>query len=75
MRLLINVGLLLFLGFSGLLVFAYFGLLWEKIVRPQYKNMNAEQAIWGGIIAIALLGIDVMIVRRFFRKYNRRLRI
>jgi hypothetical protein len=58
----------IYLGVSLFLSFLYFGLLYETIVRPQFKNLGTEGFIfWGFIIAI-MLSLDVFIVSRFFKR-------
>jgi hypothetical protein len=70
-KVLINIGLGGFLIWTGLLVIIYFGLLWEKIVRPQYKNMNTKQAIYFGLLALVFIVLDILIVRRFVKQLRR----
>jgi hypothetical protein len=67
LRILINVGLAGILIWTSLLVFIYFRLLWDKIVRPQYKNMNDKEVIQFGLLALAFIVVDIFIVRRFIR--------
>jgi hypothetical protein len=70
-NILINVGLALFLIWTSLLVFSYFALLADKIVKPQYKNMTGEQTIYFGLLAIVFIALDVLIIRRFIRLLRR----
>ncbi|MBD1397523.1 hypothetical protein H9Q13_10125 [Pontibacter sp. JH31] len=59
-----------FLLFSLLIFIAYFGLLYEKIVMPQFKNMGtAGFFFWGFFVAI-LLALDVLIVRQFIKRFR-----
>jgi hypothetical protein len=67
-KVLIDIGLGGFLIWTGLLVIIYFGLLWDKIVRPQYKNMNTKEAIYFGLLALVFIALDILIVRRFVRQ-------
>ena len=62
---LINIGLAGFLLFTGLLLVAYIGLLFEKLVHPNFKNMNNKEALYLGLSAILFLILDFFIVRRF----------
>ncbi len=66
-RLVVNVGLAIFLLWSGLLVIFYFGMLFEKIVHPNFKNMNGKEAFQLGLLAILFLVLDILIIRRFVR--------
>ena len=66
-RFVINVGLFFFLVFTGLLVIIYVGLLYDKITRPTFKNMNDREVIWFGLLALVLATLDFLIVRRFIR--------
>ncbi len=66
-RFIINVGLFLFFVFSTLLVIIYVGLLYDKITRPTFKNMNSKEAIWFGLLALVLATLDFLILKRFIR--------
>ena len=66
-RFVINVGLFFFLVFTGLLVIIYVGLLYDKITRPTFKNMNDREVIWFGLLALVLATLDFLIIRRFIR--------
>jgi hypothetical protein len=67
MRFLINAGLFFFFVFSSLLVIIYVGLLYDKITRPTFKNMNDREVIWFGLLALVLAAVDFLIIRRFIR--------
>ena len=64
---LINIGLAIFFIWTSVLVLIYVGLLWDKTVRPQYKNMNWEQARYFGLLALAFTILDILIARRFVK--------
>lgn len=66
-KFLVNVGLFLFFIFSSLLVIIYVGLLYDKITRPTFKNMNDGEVIWFGLLALVLATFDFLIIRRFIR--------
>ncbi len=70
-RFIIKIGLFLFFVFSSLLVIIYIGLLYDKITRPTFKNMNDRDVIWFGLIALALAMLDFLIIRRFLRKLKK----
>jgi len=66
-RFVINIGLFLFFIFSSLLVVIYVGLLYEKITRPTFKNMNSSEVMWFGLLALVLTILDYLVIRRFIR--------
>jgi MFS superfamily sulfate permease-like transporter len=53
-----KLGLVAFLIFSGLIILAYFSALYEKIIRPNFKNLNNKEFMWAGIIVLVLIIID-----------------
>jgi len=66
-KFILNLGLLIFLIFSVVIVYLYFGLLWEKIYKPNYKNLSIAGFV---IVAFPILGMlvaDFFIVRRLWR--------
>jgi hypothetical protein len=67
LRFLANLGLAAFLIYTGVLVILYFVLLWDKLVTPQFKNINNKEALAFGLLAIALMIVDFFIIRRFIR--------
>jgi hypothetical protein len=66
-KFLANVGLFFFFILSSLLVIIYVGLLYDKITRPTFKNMNDREVIWFGLLALVLATMDFLIIRRFIR--------
>ena len=70
-KLFVNVGLFLFVVFSILLCILYFGLLYDKITRPTFKNMNAEGFQWGGLLVGIFLVVDIFILRSFLRRLKK----
>jgi hypothetical protein len=66
-RFVINLGLFVFLVFSSMLVALYFSALYDKIVTPQFRNLDAARFIWIGFIVVAFIVIDLLILRRFVR--------
>lgn len=71
MNFLSKVGLGLFLIVSTLIVVVYSLALYEKVVRPNFKNLNDWQFFWAGVVVVVLVVIDVSIVRRFVRAIRR----
>lgn len=65
MRALGKLGLLLFLMFSGLIVFIYVVVLYDKIAHPGFKNLNNREFEWVSLIVFALVLIDIIILWRF----------
>ena len=68
----INLALGIFMLITALLVAGYISLLADKILRPQFKNMNNREVLYFGLIAIGLIVIDLAIVRRWIRSYKQR---
>lgn len=66
-KFLINVGLFLFFTFSALLIIIYFGLLYDKITRPTFKNMDTEGFLWFGLLMGLFIIADIFILKRFIR--------
>ena len=62
-----NIGLAAFLVPSVPLVIAYFALLFQKITEPHQKNMNGNEVIQFGLIAVLLAIVDFFIIRRFVK--------
>jgi hypothetical protein len=71
-KFLTNVGLFLFFTFSTLLIIIYFGLLYEKITRPTFKNMDTEGFLWFGLLMGLFITADIFILRRFIRSLRRK---
>lgn len=62
-----NLGLFAFLILSVLIFYLYFGMLLEKIYRPQFKNLDAQGFVVLSIPIIGLIVTDFFIVRRFWK--------
>ena len=71
-RILINIGLGVFLIYTLLLIFIYLGLVWDKILTPGMKNMNTNETLLFGLLAIILVAIDFLIARFIIRQLNER---
>ncbi len=63
---------LVFLIVTSLIIILYLGLLHEKIVRPNFKNMGAEGFFFWGFIVFILIVLDGVIVHNLIRKIKRR---
>jgi hypothetical protein len=72
MRILVNIGLILFVIWTSLLIAMYPILLYDKITKPQFKNMNSTDVWQFGLLAIALGAIDFFIIRHLIRSYRKR---
>jgi Co/Zn/Cd efflux system component len=59
---------LIFFLYTIMLVVAYCLLLWDKIQRPTFKNMNNQEAIWLGLLALVFVTIDFFIAKRWISK-------
>jgi multisubunit Na+/H+ antiporter MnhB subunit len=71
-KILINIGLYLFLIFSLSIIFFYFCFLYDKISRPEFKNMNSQEFIWTSIFVGCLIMADIFILRRFIKRIKRK---
>jgi hypothetical protein len=70
MKAIINFGLFLFFAFTVLLTFAYSIGLYEKIVRPQFKNLSNSYFFVIGMIVLGIWVINYFIFKRFMVKKN-----
>jgi hypothetical protein len=66
-----KAGLVAFLFFSGMLISAYVSAIHEKIIRPNFKNLNDREFVWGGVIVLVLLIFDFLIIRRFIKSLTK----
>jgi cytosine/uracil/thiamine/allantoin permease len=67
MKSLINLGLLLFLGFSFVAILLFSGALYEKISRPTFKNLSTEYFRTLGPVVLGILIADYFIIKRFLK--------
>lgn len=63
----VNALLAVFFICTFFLVIVYFEMLWDKIARPQFKNINGQQVFFFGLLAIVFVILDVLIAKRFIR--------
>jgi hypothetical protein len=63
----ILLGMLIFLGFSSLLIYVFIDLLIDKIQRPNFKNLDYSTFTWFGVVIIIFIGLDFLILRRFIK--------
>jgi hypothetical protein len=70
-RIVVNIGLGAFLIYSLILVILYFSMIWAKIMTPEVKNMNGQESILFGLLAVLLLGLDFVIARYLIKQLNR----
>lgn len=68
---LVNTGLFIFLLITGFFIIVYFELLYDKIVRPTFKNMNSTEAFFFGLLIGVFIIIDYFILRRFVKQIRR----
>jgi len=64
MTLAARLGLFIFSLFTLLLSLFYFSLLWDKIQRPNFKNLSAEGFIQWGIVLALMWVISIIWIRR-----------
>ena len=62
-----KLGLFLFLIFSGLWCVFYFGLLYDKITRPNFKNLDTDGFLGFGLLTGLFVVADIFILRFFLR--------
>jgi hypothetical protein len=62
----------LFLGivllWTGTLAIMYFVMLSEKSQSPGTKNMNNEEVVGYGLLAVFFLVVDYFIIKRYIKK-------
>ena len=51
-----------------LMILMYLGALYDKLKRPNFKNMNDSESVWLGMIALVLLVIDLKIIKNWIDK-------
>jgi hypothetical protein len=71
-RILVTLGLAGFLTVTLLLITTYVNLLWVKIESPHLKNMNDQEAIRFGLVAVVIIIIDFFIIRRFIQSIRKK---
>jgi hypothetical protein len=62
----------IFILYTGTLIFLYFGLLYEKVIRPQFKNLDFEGFFLFGLVAMFLAFIDFLLVKWLIRSFKGR---
>jgi len=67
MKALINLGLMVFLGCSFLIISVYSVGLYEKITKPNFKNLPTSDFHILGLIVFAIIIADYFIIKRFFK--------
>ncbi|HEY5750547.1 MAG TPA: hypothetical protein VIU12_31010 [Chryseolinea sp.] len=72
LRGLARLGLVIFLGFTALLIFFYVEALSDKIAHPGYKNLPYSDYTWLGLVMLAFAIADFFILRSFIRSWRRR---
>lgn len=63
----------IFLLFSGLLIFAYFGLLYDKITRPQFKNLDFDSFFLIGLFVLLLIFINYLLIKWLFKNIRKKI--
>lgn len=64
---LVNVGLFIFLIISGFFIIVYFELLYDKIARPEFRNMSPTETFFFGLLIGLIITIDYFILKKFVR--------
>lgn len=58
---------IIFLLYTGILIVAYFGMLYQKIDRPDFKNLNFEGFFFLGLLAIFLIFLDYLLIKWLYK--------
>ncbi len=66
-KVLTNIGLFVFFVITALVVIVYLGLLFDKITRPSFKNLDTESFVWFGFLVVMFITADYFILRRFYK--------
>lgn len=61
-KFIINLGL-----FASII---YFGLLYEKIAKPTFKNLDIDSFLILGPLAVVFVVLDYLIIKRFVREFK-----
>ncbi len=67
---LVNIGLFIFLIITGFFIIVYFELLYDKIIRPTFKNMNSTETFFFGLLIGLFIIIDYFILKRFVSQFR-----
>lgn len=70
-KLIINVGLLVSFIFSILFGILYFGLLYDKITKPNFKNIGTEGFLWLGLLMGLFITADFFILIRLLKRLKK----
>ncbi len=68
MKTIVNFGLTIFLCLTILIAFAYFFALYDKISRPNFKNLSYEDYGMIGVLIVIFLICDFFILKRLLGK-------
>jgi divalent metal cation (Fe/Co/Zn/Cd) transporter len=67
-----DITFILFFGVSVIIIIGYFVLLFNKITRPSFQDLQTDDFIWLGIVIIGFIATDVLIIRRFRRRSKKK---
>lgn len=70
-RKILNIALFLFFNLSLLVIIIYGTLLYYKVTRPAFKNLNTEDFTWFGILVILLIIANLFILKRFLKRIEK----
>jgi hypothetical protein len=70
-RFITNLGLFVFLIISVGLIIFYFDLLYEKIKKPTFKNLDTEGFLIFGVLIGLFVVADFFIIKRFVKGFKR----
>lgn len=67
MKSIITFGLIVFLGLSSVVVILYFLALYEKLSKPTFKNLSADDFKSLGVAVFVIIVLDYLIIERFLK--------
>lgn len=67
MRWLRNLGLIVFLTVSGILITMYFVALFDKFSNPHIKNLRTIEFFWLSPVVAGFIVLDYFILRRILK--------
>ena len=65
-KVLTNIGLFVFFVITVLVVIVYVDLLYDKITRPSFKNLDTVSFVWFGFLVVIFITADYFILRRLY---------
>jgi hypothetical protein len=70
-RFIVNLGLFVFFIISVGLIVLFVGLLYEKINRPNFKNLDAGGFLLFGVLIGLFVVADFFVIKKFVKGFKR----